>query len=250
MPAKTSSSQSITVSIVSHGQQALILPLLEQLERLCQNTIAKVVVTMNLPEHEPWMDREFCIPIERITNEHPRGFGANHNAAFERCDTEWFLVLNPDIRLDMDVLAALLAHAHADSGMLAPRIMEPGKTTPEPHRAMLTPREILQRNRPSYLAPSRPAWVPGMFMLFRALAFRQIRGFDPRYFMYGEDFDICARLQLAGWQMHAVEHVRVRHEAQRASRRQWRHLSWHVRSLLKVWCSSAFWRYRQLRARA
>ena len=250
MPAAMSSSKSITVSIVSHGQQALVLPLLEQLDRLCAQSVAKVVLTMNLPEHDLLVDRAFCIPIERIANERPRGFGANHNAAFERCHTDWFLVLNPDIRLDMDVLAALLALAHADSGMLAPRIMEPGKALPEPHRAMLTPSEILQRNRPGYLAPSRPAWVPGMFMLFRALAFTQIRGFDARYFMYGEDFDICARLQLAGWQMHVVEHLRVRHEAQRASRRQLRHLSWHFRSLIKVWCSSAFWRYRQLRARA
>lgn len=242
--------KNVTVSIVSHGQQALVLPLLEQLDRLCAESIAKVVLTMNLPEHELRENREFSIPIERITNALPRGFGTNHNAAFERCHTDWLLVLNPDVRIDADVLTALLAHAQDDTGMLAPRIMEPGKTQPEPHRAMLTPSEIMQRNRPGYLAPSSPAWVPGMFMLFRTVAFRQIQGFDPRYFMYGEDFDICARLQLEGWQMHVVEHIRVRHEAQRASRRQLRHLSWHFRSLMKVWCSSAFWRYRQLRARS
>ena len=248
MPAAMSSSKSITVSIVSHGQQALVLPLLEQLDRLCASSVAKVVLTMNLPEHELLVDRTFGIPIERIANESPRGFGSNHNAAFKRCHTDWFLVLNPDIRLDMDVLAALLAHAHADSGMLAPRIMEPGKALPEPHRAMLTPREILQRNRPGYLAPSRPAWVPGMFMLFRALAFTQIRGFDARYFMYGEDFDICARTRLAGWRLQVAEDLTALHDARRASHRSTRHLYWHVTSLLKLWVSPTFWRYRALPA--
>ena len=246
MSATTSSPRSITVSIVSHGQQALIAPLLEQLNRLCAESVAKVVLTMNLPEREVLRSCACGLPTERIANTYPRGFGANHNAAFERCSTDWFLVLNPDIRLETDVLAALLAYANAGSGMLAPRIMEPGKAEPEPHRAMLTPSEILRRNRPGYLAPPQPAWVPGMFMLFRSAAFRQIQGFDPRYFMYGEDFDICARLQLAGWQMNVVEQVWVQHEAQRASRRQWRHLSWHFRSLMRVWCSSAFWRYRKL----
>ncbi|WP_202981412.1 hypothetical protein, partial [Xylella fastidiosa] len=57
--------------------------------------------------------------------------GAGHNQAFERCATPWFLVLNPDIRFDADVLAPLVALAAPDAGLLTPRIMEPGKREPE-----------------------------------------------------------------------------------------------------------------------
>jgi GT2 family glycosyltransferase len=91
-----------------------------------------------------------------------------------------------------------------------------------------------------------PAWIPGLFMLFRSDAYRQVEGFDERFFMYGEDFDICARLRLAGWKLQIAEQLQARHDARRASHRSKRHLYWHVTSLLKVWSSAAFWRYWRL----
>lgn len=236
-------SRSVTISIVSHGQQALILPLLEQLSSLCATSINAVVLTINIAEPDLVDDGAYRFPIRRIVNCRPHGFGANHNAAFAQCETGWFLVLNPDIRLDTDVLAPLLAQARPRDGVLAPRIWEPAKAALEPHRALLTPWEILRRRKAHYAAPPRPAWIPGMFMLWRSEAYRRIRGFDPRFFMYGEDYDICARLQLAGWTIGIGEDWRVEHSAQRASHRSWRHLYWHAASLLRVWCSPAFWRY-------
>ena len=248
MPSPLPPSPAVTVSIVSHGQLELIRPLLDQLDRFSRGTTAKVLLTLNIPEPDALAGGQWGFPLERIVNAQPMGFGANHNQAFAQCDTPWFLVLNPDIRFDADVLAPLVAHATPDAGLLAPRILEPGRTTPEQHRAIITPREILTRRRPGYAIPAEPAWIPGLFMLFRSEAYRQIGGFDERFFMYGEDFDICARLRLAGWRIRIAEHLQTRHEAQRASRTSFRHLYWHVTSLLKVWTSPAFWRYRRLDA--
>lgn len=236
----------ITVSIVSHGQQALLLPLLEQLETHCAALIDKVVLTINRPELELIAGRPWNFAIERIANARPRGFGRNHNAAFLRCHTAWFLVLNPDMRFDTDVLTPMLLHASADSGLLAPRVREPGKDHPEPHRRILTPREILLRHRPGYIPPQFPAWIPGMFMLFRAQAYASVEGFDERYFMYGEDFDICARLRLRGWKLAVFEkHVAI-HDARRASHRSFLHLYWHLSSLLQLWSSKTFWKYLKI----
>jgi N-acetylglucosaminyl-diphospho-decaprenol L-rhamnosyltransferase len=241
----------ITISIVSHGQQGLLLPLLEQLDRYCATVIAKVVVTVNIPERDLLTNSAWSFPLDRITNARPQGFGTNHNAAFRRCESDWFLVLNPDIRLERDVLQPLLHGALEDSGLLTPRSLEPGSrhAGPEPHRGLLTPLEILTRHRPSYRPPNKPAWIPGMFMMLRAEAYRQIAGFDERFFMYGEDFDLCARLQLSGWGIHVTEDMQVIHDARRASRTDRRHLMWHFGSLARLWLSSAFWRYRRLSRR-
>ena len=246
MPMPPPHAHAITVSIVSHGQLALIEPLLDQLARYSSAVVAKVVLTNNIPEPDILAGRIWDFSVERIENKAPMGFGANHNQAFGRCATPWFLVLNPDIRFDSDVLTPLLAQAAPTSGLLTPRILEPGKSTPEQHRATITPREILTRRRPEYEQPQVPAWIPGLFMLFRGSAYAGIGGFDERFFMYGEDFDICARLQLAGWQLQVGEELVARHEAQRASHAKLKHLYWHVTSLLKVWTSATFWRYRQL----
>ncbi|MET3179670.1 hypothetical protein SAMN05518845_119153 [Variovorax sp. YR750] len=249
MPTPPSSRHPVTISIVSHGQLALVLPLLEQLDRHSRAVIDKVLLTLNIPEADVLAGRSWGFEVERIENASPKGFGANHNQAFERCDTDWFLVLNPDIRFDNDVLSPLLAQAAADAGLLTPRILEPGKTEPEPHRALLTPLEIVGRKKPGYVRPTVPAWIPGLFMLFRSEAYRQVGGFDEKFFMYGEDFDICARTRLAGWKLQVGENLLARHDAQRESHRSRKYLYWHVTSLLKVWLSASFWRYLRLQGR-
>jgi N-acetylglucosaminyl-diphospho-decaprenol L-rhamnosyltransferase len=245
-PAPSTPLPPITISIVSHGQLALVQPLLDQLDRHSRASIAKVLLTVNIPEPDVLAGQSWGFEVERIENASPMGFGANHNQAFKRCATPWFLVLNPDIRVDSDVLAPLILQAAPDAGLMTPRILEPGKPAPEPHRALLTPLEILGRNKPGYVRPAVPAWIPGLFMLFRSDAYRQVGGFDERFFMYGEDFDICARTRLAGWKLQVGEDLLARHDAQRASHRSKRYLYWHVTSLLKVWRSGAFWRYRRM----
>ncbi|SCK37832.1 hypothetical protein VAR608DRAFT_3500 [Variovorax sp. HW608] len=245
MPTPTLSlDKPITVSIVSHGQLALVKPLLEQLDRFSHGVVGKVVLTINVPEPDVLAGASWRFALERIDNAAPMGFGANHNQAFGHCGTPWFLVLNPDIRFDADVLGPLIGEAGPRSGLLTPRILEPGKDAPEQHRAIITPREILTRKRPDYVRPVVPHWIPGLFMLFRSETYREIGGFDERFFMYGEDFDICARTQLAGWRLQVAEDLLARHDAQRASRTDAKHLYWHVTSLLKVWSSRAFWRFR------
>jgi N-acetylglucosaminyl-diphospho-decaprenol L-rhamnosyltransferase len=118
-------------------------------------------------------------------------------------------------------------------------------------RALMTPWGLLGRvwRRWRGVAPSGVAasvaeadWVNGACMFFRAQAFAQVKGFDERYFMYCEDTDICLRLQLAGWSMQGVDWAVV-HDARRNTGRSWRHLAWHLRSMLRLWLSGAFWRF-------
>ena len=245
MPSFAHHSKPVTISIVSHGQLEMMIPLLEQLEAACHAVIEKVILTFNIPEESEMVEKRWRFAVERINNIQPKGFGANHNQAFLRCETPWFLLLNPDIRLSADVIAPLIRQAGSHDGLLAPRIIEPGKELPESHRRTVTPLEIYRRKRSGYVPPDRPDWLPGLFMLFRSEVFRKIQGFDERFFMYGEDFDICARVQLAGWQLHVGEDLTAMHDAQRASHGSFKHFYWHASSLLKVWASSTFWRYRR-----
>ena len=237
----------VTVSIVSHGQLALILPLLEQLDRYSARLIDRVVLTTNIPEDDSLVRSSWHFALERVRNEAPLGFGANHNQAFARCRSPWFLVLNPDVRLECDVLGALIAAAHVYSGLLAPRVVEPGRLEPEPHRRLITPWEIFGRKWLGHVPPASPQWIPGLFMLLRTQAYREVGGFDERrYFMYGEDVDLCARLRLANWQIQVDEALCIEHHAQRASHRNWRYLRWHIMSLARLWTSKPFWCYRRL----
>lgn len=242
------------VSIVSHGQWALLRPLLAALAGCPQGTIERLVLTINVPEPiEPRLLDALPFPVALIRNPHPRGFGSNHNQAFRQAgcaenDRRHFAVVNPDIRFDrcpFDTLASALER-QSSLGVAAPRIVGSDGAIENAARRLYTPRSILAERRRFYVVPSRPAWLAGMFLAFRSKAFDTVRGFDERFFLYGEDFDICARLRLAGWQLAQVTDACVVHEARRASHRSARHLLWHLASMARIWSGASFWRYRAL----
>lgn len=233
----------VTVSIVSHGQWRLIATLLQQLGEFCSPHVAQVVLTLNLPEEVDFVDLVLAERIRVVRNVAPKGLGDNHNRAFAQCKTPWFLVLNPDIRLNVDVLAPLLERAMPGTGLLAPRVIEPQAAAPEPYRGLLTPWELVRRRRRGHHPPPRPTWVPGMFMLLQRQAFADLKGFDERFYMYCEDHDLCIRLQLAGWSLQIEPDLVVLHDARRDSHTSARALRWHLTSLFKTWCSAAFWRF-------
>jgi N-acetylglucosaminyl-diphospho-decaprenol L-rhamnosyltransferase len=54
-------------------------------------------------------------------------------------------------------------------------------------------------------------WVSGACMLLRRDAFDEVDGFDPAYFLYWEDADLCRRLRLRGRTIRYVPGVRIRH---------------------------------------
>jgi N-acetylglucosaminyl-diphospho-decaprenol L-rhamnosyltransferase len=243
----------LTLSIVSHGHGALLTDLLDDLVRCGAHRHGPVIVTLNKADESFDASRWPALTIKVLRNVRPRGFGANHNAAFKHCHTRWFAVLNPDLRLPSDPFEPLLREA-ADIptiGVIAPRIVDPHGRFEDSVRENLTPVSLLKRKLHSQAgraeiqagkSSSAFFWLAGMFLVFSADAYRRIQGFDERFFLYCEDYDVCARLHRAGYQLRVAPEVAAVHHAQRDSRRLLsRHLRLHLASLLRVWTSSAFW---------
>lgn len=242
-PAPCPATRQVTVSVVSHGQEALLREFIADVAQHASGSVCRIVLTHNLPTADAALLADRALHLHNPT---PKGFGTNHNAAFRHCDTEWFAVVNPDIRFDHDVFQDLLAHASPDDTVLAPALLDPQTGSIAPNRGLLTPFEIVGRKIFGHKPPHRVVWLPGAFLLLRAEKFRQIGGFDERFHLYAEDFDLCARLRLAGANLHYVADVRATHAAQFSSHVRWRYLRWHVASLLRLWLTPSFWKYRAL----
>lgn len=245
-----------TVSVVSHGHVALVERFLAGLARIASPYVAHVVVTLNLPDEAmPAVAPQLAVQV--IRNVHPRGFGANHNAAFLSCKTPVFVVVNPDIEFEADPFPALLATlANNNTALVAPVVLETDGRLADSQREWLTPRSLLRRHvlRRRHSA-GNAAWYAGMFLTLSSAAFRSVGGFDTRYHMYCEDADLSARLRLAGYTITSTDRAVVIHRAQRESRRSWTALRWHLASLARLWGSSVYWRYgallkRERRARS
>ncbi len=239
---------SLTLSVVSHGQAALCADLLADIARLRPPQLARIILTLNIPEDPPaWPDALPC-PVEIVRNAAPLGFAENHNRAFAIARSAHFAVVNPDIRLEHDPFPALLdALADAAVGMAAPQVVEADGRIADHARALVTPWQVIKRRFvQTAAAPVRTDWIAGMFMVFRAEVFAKIGGFDQRFRLYCEDVDLCLRLQLAGLRLAVVDAARVTHLARRASRRSFKPLYWHVSSLLRLWTSPVYRQYRAL----
>lgn len=250
---------SICFTVVSHGHGLLLQRLLAQMNEQPRLRGSRVVVTLNLADEAFDAEPYDALDVRVVRNPIPKGFGANHNAAFVHCDAAWFGILNPDLLLlHEEPFTAMLTRVReadavcfAETALIAPRVVATDLAPEDSVRANLTPWSLVGRamGRRKPLRVGGDArrgapffWVAGMCLLVRADAYRAVGGFDERFFLYCEDYDLCARLYNAGWAIRLDDHARIIHEAQRDSHRNWRHLRMHISSLLKVWLSFAFWR--------
>jgi GT2 family glycosyltransferase len=232
----------IVFSVVSHGQLNLIKDFLHDFRRQSLDNV-KLVLTLNIPEDESVLRDFVDLPISIIRNITPKGFGANHNAAFNSyasCDV--FVIVNPDIRLKSFSLNSLTQLFDvANVGACAPIVLSSSGSLEDSARrfptfASLVKRLFTGRGGPDYAASDVPVkvdWTAGMFVAYRPQAFAEVGGFDERYFMYYEDADICRRLAARGWITLLQPATSVIHDAQRASHRSWRHMRWHGASIFR-----------------
>src|SRR5882672_11126428 len=196
----------ISVSVVSHGQAALVAQLLEDLRRHKPSGI-EILLTLNTEEALPFDPASFPFPLTTIRNPAPRGFGSNHNSAFARARGAFFCVLNPDIRLTRDPFPALVGELRdASVGAAAPLILDPAggvEASARPFPTLFSlARKALGLEPQRYYEIGKksisPDWVAGMFVMLRREVFAAVGGFDTGYHLDYEDVDLCARLGLAG----------------------------------------------------
>lgn len=170
-------------------------------------------------------ERRFVAMPENI------GFGRACNRGAQEFPDRDVLLLNPDAALQSGSLSILRdwLREHAQYGAAGPRIerfdgaTEPGcrRSLPRPGVAFgrlsrldrLMPQRFGTYNRLD-ADPTQPADIEagsGCCALIRRDAWDAIGGFDPRFFMYGEDLDLFLRLGEGGWRTRYLPQSHVLH---------------------------------------
>ena len=120
---RSSAVPELTLSVVSHGQADLVAELFADIAQFVSTPVC-VILTVNVPESEaPWASRSYPFEVEVLRNPARRGFGANHNAALTRAKSDFFCVLNPDLRISVDPFPALISVlTDPQIGVVAPSV--------------------------------------------------------------------------------------------------------------------------------
>jgi GT2 family glycosyltransferase len=156
--------------------------------------------------------------VRLLENRRNLGFGAANNQAAAHARGEALLLLNNDAWLEPGCLERLRARLECDPelGLVAPRLVGPDgrpRFVWSPDRSLLG--EAVQRLRNPFegasfnhgtiervlRALSGPGWYTAACVLIRRRAFDDVGGFDPKFFLYFEDTDLCIRLREKGWRL-------------------------------------------------
>ena len=158
--------------------------------------------------------------VELAVNTQNEGYGRGHNPTLERLlseDYAWLWLVNNDAQIRNDGLKHLLEHAgrHPAAGAIGAVIYE--HDCPDQLQAWGGGRIDWRLGRSfQWLEPVNDArldYITGACLLLRAEALRQTGLFDPAFFMYWEDVDLCLRLKQAGWSLSVAPQAHVLHRS-------------------------------------
>ena len=195
------------------------------------------------------------------------GYGVAHNLMLNGTGGDYQLVLNPDVELARDALVNAIRwlDANPDVVALAPAVTRPDgapdfvcKRYPAVLDLLLRGfapgflRRLFRRRLERYelrdvIDPACDKAVPGVpllsgcCMLVRRKAIDATGGFDPKFFLYFEDYDWSVRLNKIGKTAY-LPTVRVVHHGGGAARKGWKHIGWFVRSAFRFYNKHG-WRF-------
>ena len=166
------------------------------------------------------------------------GYGSGANLGAAGFEGDWLVVANPDVTWSAGALDELLAAAARwpGAGCLGPAIRTTGGQLYPSARAFPSLGRGIGHAVFGWWWPTNPwtrayraevgspvegptGWLSGSCMLLRREAFDAVGGFDPSYFMYCEDMDLCRRLAEAGWSNVYVPSSVITHEGGHATSR-------------------------------
>jgi GT2 family glycosyltransferase len=160
-----------------------------------------------------------------IERSKPGGYGECVNQGAGETRGPFFAVMNPDITWgEADVVERLARRFdQPEVGLVAPALMLPDGRLQDSAREIPTPWDLIIRRRRdaehgAIRRTGEVPWVVGAFFLVRRAAWEAVGGFDPSYFLYFEDVDLCWRLRRAGWSTYLDASVTIRHHFHAGSR--------------------------------
>ncbi len=194
------------------------------------------------------------------------GYGRGNNAGIMRAEGAFILIINPDNELEADGLEKMARVMEGDPtiGILGPQLVHQDGTIRDSFRTFPTFTDLfIKRTFLRHMFPGRMRrylqhdvnpelardvdWLAGACLLMRRDLYERLGGFDPRFFLFFEDTDLCRRAHQAGMRVVYFPAAHARDRKHRLSEGGF--LSFFTKKTVRIHLWSAckyFWKWRLL----
>lgn len=226
----------LCVIIVSYNTRDLTIAAIDTLLRHAGDVHMQVVVWDNASQDGSAKAIGDQYPdITLIAHDENLGFAEANNRAIAMVESDWILLLNPDTETQPEAVGALLefAKANPQAGIVGGRTVFPdGSLNPASCWAQMTVWSLLcttfglSRLFPKssfFNTEGMGGWqrdsarevdiVVGCFLLLRRTLWDKLGGFNRKYFMYGEEADLCFRARAFGYRPMITPKAQIMHLA-------------------------------------
>jgi GT2 family glycosyltransferase len=234
------SAPDVSIVIVSFNTRHVLRECLESIARESVGLEVEVwVVDNNSSDGSPEMIEQEFPSVHLIRSRTNLGFGAANNAAFASVRGRYVVLLNSDAFLCPDSLRLSVKHMdeHPQAGLGGARLI--GRDHSWQPSARMFPNILTDAFVYFGLASRYPKsrlfgrfdrtwadqssagevdWVVGAYSIIRAEALARAGSFDPAFFLYSEEVDLCKRIKAAGYQVWYWPDIVVIHIGGESSR--------------------------------
>jgi GT2 family glycosyltransferase len=224
----------LSVIIVNYNVKEFLQNLLHSIEKASDKITKEVIVVDNASDDGSVKLIKNKFPsIHIIENKVNAGFGKANNQALELARGEYILLINPDAIVSEDTFDKMITFfkENPDAGLAGCKILNADgslqlacrRSFPGPWTSftkvtslssLLPESKLFARYNLTYLDENKTYEVDaisGSFMMMKKEVYQKVGGFDEEFFMYGEDLDLCYRVQQVGFKVYYVHSTQIIH---------------------------------------
>lgn len=225
LKTKKRTSLTLSIIIVNYNVSHYLQLCLDSVFAALDNISAEVIVVDNASVDDSVTMIETHFPEVHLTiNDENLGFSKANNIGVAKASGDYVCILNPDTVVGENVFEEVYAFAkkQPQHGISSVRLVDgTGHFLPESKRNLPTAKVSLQKmlgNGSTYYAnhlqedqSGEVSILVGAFMFMKRALYREVGGFDERYFMYGEDIDLSYTVTQAGYKNYYLGTISVIH---------------------------------------
>jgi N-acetylglucosaminyl-diphospho-decaprenol L-rhamnosyltransferase len=201
----------LTIIIVNHNTADMLVSCLHSIRSQSGPNPEVILVDNASRDNSLEVTKDFLPWLNVIANKRNLGFARANNQALKISKGKYIYLLNPDTELKKGAFDAIIEFMESNPqvGLAGTQILNPDGS-PQSSVEKRYPGQRHSRGELSGLKGDI-AWVSGASMIVRGSVMREIMGFDERFFVYGEDLDLCLAVRNAGWTIGYIPDALVVH---------------------------------------